>query len=77
MTHLIEEEPDGERSRHQEGLRLTSNACPVHNRLLNLWLTGEWICPLCGCPDRNSALLMQQEYTFDPRGDHRDERADH
>jgi hypothetical protein len=43
--------------------------CPIHSRLLNLWLTGEWRCPGCGGPDRLTAARLHDEYTVNPKGE--------
>jgi hypothetical protein len=42
-----------------------SNSCPG-SRLLALWLTGCWICPVCGGPDPALAASLDEEYTESP-----------
>ncbi len=36
--------------------------CEVCSRLLNLWLSGEWVCPRCGGPDLAVRDVLRSNY---------------
>lgn len=68
MTTVAEDGVREERVSDRARIGVTLEPCPVHSRLLHLWLTGEWQCPGCGGPDRQTAARLHYEYTVNPKG---------
>jgi hypothetical protein len=67
MATLAEDGVRSERVRESPGIGTKPESCPVHSRLLNLWLTGEWQCPACGYPDQLAAARLHEEYIANPK----------
>jgi hypothetical protein len=74
MANSAEDGVRGEQASAPEKISVTPDICPVHTRLLNLWLTGEWQCPCCGGPDPLTAARLRYEYSLNPN---REETHEH